>query len=147
MQRRHGEIRVANHVLKHHRQARLLEVQLVLRHALLIEYLHVVAPGHPVVVLDEEGASHLGCVLAVRVHVIDPCQTHPEAAIREQVVGAIDEVLFQQVVRRRLTAATLHGELEAPLVREGRVRGLLAVEDDLERGILAPGQPEVPAGM
>src|SRR5207248_11485818 len=75
------------------------------------------------------------------------CQTLPKAAIGEQVVGAIDEVLFQQVVRVPLTAATLHGELEAPLVREGRVRGLLAVEHDLERRILAPGQPEMPAGV
>src|SRR6266705_5728069 len=41
----------------------------------------------------------------------------------------------------------LHCELEAPLMGERRVCRLLAVEDDLERRILAVRQPEVPTGV
>ena len=147
MQRRHGEVRVTDHVLEHHRQPRLVEVELALGDALLLEHLRIVAPRHAVVVLDEKRAPRLGCVLAGRVHIRDVCQAHPEASIGEQVVGAVDEGLFQQVVRVPLAAPTLHGELEAPLVSEGGVRRLLAVKDDLERWILAPGQPEVAAGV
>src|SRR4029077_696106 len=84
--------------------------------------------------------------LAFRIRVGDAREAHAKAALGHQVVDAVDEVLFEQVVLVRLPAAALHGEFEAgSLMSEAGVRGLCVVEPDLERWILTVGEPEVAA--